>query len=506
MKRYIPYLILTFLFLGLGSCKKSYLDTEPSDQISSGKLFDNITNVRVALNGVYRLMYMQYSDQEQDGHPAIMIVMDFMGEDVVHTAAGTSYFRGAYKWTDHYSETNDLPYFSYRLYYRIISNVNRILDGIDTVPGITAEQKNPIVGECLAIRAWAHHMLVQLFAIRYDKGGVNVQLGVPIMVTYSEAPQPRAPVELVYAQINKDLDDAIVLLNGAPARGIYRTHVDKSVAQGFKARVALTQQNWPVAAAYALQALSGYQLMSNNAYLDGFSDMKNTEWMWGAHQLPEQLPAYGSFFAYMSSNFNSAHTRPNPKKINQLLYGMISDTDIRKKLFCNNVNDYINFPGVINAGTGSSEPSQVRALYMQKKFVVADPAVSAGDIPFMRAAEMYLIAAEAKAQQGLTQEAADILKPLAVNRDPAYETPQDLSLIKDFILQQRRIELWGEGFRFLDLKRLNSTMYREGTGTTSTLGTTASMTVPLGDNRWQFKIPRREMQANPFIGSSQQNP
>ncbi|RZK24116.1 MAG: RagB/SusD family nutrient uptake outer membrane protein, partial [Flavobacterium sp.] len=348
MKRYIPYLILTFLFLGLGSCKKGYLDTEPSDQISSGKLFDNISNVRVALNGVYRLMYMQYADQEQDGHAAIMIVMDFMGEDVVHTATGTTYFRGAYKWTDHRAETNDLPYFSYRLYYRIIANANRILDGIDTVPGITDEQKNPIKGECLAIRAWAHHMLVQLFGKRYavnnatgmPENGSN--LGVPIMTTYSEAPQPRATVDQVYAQKNKDLDEAIVLLNGAPARGIYRTHVDKSVAQGFKARVALTQQNWAVAAAYALEALKGYQLMSNAAYLDGFSDMKNSEWMWGAHQLPEQLPTYGSFYAYMSSNFNSAHTRPNPKKINQLLYASISDTDVRKKLFCNNVNDYVN--------------------------------------------------------------------------------------------------------------------------------------------------------------------
>lgn len=491
--------------MGLGSCKKGYLDTEPSDQISSGKLFDNISNVRVALNGVYRLMYMQYADQEQDGHAAIMIVMDFMGEDVVHTATGTTYFRGAYKWTDHRAETNDLPYFSYRLYYRIIANANRILDGIDTVPGITDEQKNPIKGECLAIRAWAHHMLVQLFGKRYavnnatgmPENGSN--LGVPIMTTYSEAPQPRATVDQVYAQINKDLDEAIVLLNGAPARGIYRTHVDKSVAQGFKARVALTQQNWAVAAAYALEALKGYQLMSNAAYLDGFSDMKNSEWMWGAHQLPEQLPTYGSFYAYMSSNFNSAHTRPNPKKINQLLYASISDTDVRKKLFCNNVNDYVNFPGVINAGTGLPEPSQVRALYMQKKFVVADPAVSAGDIPFMRVAEMHLIAAEAKAQQKLYQEAADLLKPLALNRDPLYETPQDLSRINDFILEQRRIELWGEGFRFLDLKRLDATMNRNGTGTTPTLGTTASMEVPTGDPRWQFRIPRREIQANPFM-------
>ena len=49
-------------------------------------------------------------------------------------------------------------------------------------------------------------------------------------------------------------------------------------------------------------------------------------------QLASQLPAYGSFFAYMSANFNSAHTRPNPKKINTKLYVALASTDIVKTL------------------------------------------------------------------------------------------------------------------------------------------------------------------------------
>jgi hypothetical protein len=43
---------------------------------------------------------------------------------------------------------------------------------------------------------------------------------------------------------------------------------------------------------------------------------------------------------------------------------------------------------------------------MHRKYLVKDPAVSAGDIPFMRVAEMYLIEAEARAQAG---QAADAL-------------------------------------------------------------------------------------------------
>lgn len=496
--------------LTLGACKKSYLDTTPSDQIDAAKIFDNINNVKVALNGIYRATYMQYSDQEQDGHPAIMIVMDFMGEDIVHTATGTVYFRGAYRWSDHRSELNDLPYFSYRLYYRIIANANILLEGIDRVPDATEAQKNVIKGECLALRGWAHFMLVQLFGKRYDAATLSdisspnsarTQLGVPVVTKYSLDPQPRNTVEEVYIQINKDLNQAITLLEGAPPRGLYRTHIDKSVAQGIKARVALTQQNWTDAAYYAQEALKGYQLMSSTAYLDGFSDMKNSEWMWGAHQLPEQLPAYGSFFAYMSSNFNSSHTRPNPKKISISLYNSLTNTDIRRKLFCDNINDYINFPGVIDASTGQPVTGQTRALYMQKKFVVADPAVSAGDIPYMRVAEMYLIAAEAKAKLGLLNEAADIIDVLAKNRDPNYTRPDNISDIGNdnngLIMMQRRIELWGEGFRFLDLKRLNLPLDRNGSGSTTTLARILSTAA--GSNTWQFLIPRREMQANPYM-------
>ena len=498
MNKKFLYTVFTLLLISLGSCKKSYLDTSPSDQIKSDRVFDNINNVRVNLNGIYRMLYMQYSNQEEDGQASMMIVFDFLGEDIVHTATGTSYFRGSYRWADHRSETNALPLFAYRMYYRILANVNMLLAGLDTVPDATTTEMNTVKGELLSLRAFSHFMLVQLFGQRYQNGDANDQLGAPLMTFYSEAPQPRATVAEMYTSINKDLNDAIGLLTGAPARGIYRTHIDKSVAHGLRARVALVQQDYDNAILHAKEARRGYTLMSNAAYLDGFTDMKNAEWMWGAHQLTEQLPTYGSFYAYMSSNFNSAHTRPNPKLINVLLYNSLTLTDVRRKLFCDDVNDYVNFPGVVNASTGQPEPQQVRRRLMHKKFVVADPAVSGGDIPFMRAAEMYLIEAEALAAKDLKQEALEVIKVLAMNRDSALDPLTiDVDDIVNYIDIQRRIELWGEGFRFLDLKRKNQELDRNGTGATTELG--QYLTRAAGGIWWQFKIPRREMQANPFI-------
>ena len=497
--KYFCYLASVFM-LTLTSCKKDYLNTQPTDQISEADAFTSIANARAALNGIYRGLYLQYASQSQDGHPDIMISMDFMGEDIVHFAEGTTYFRGSYRWVDHRSEASALNEWVYRFYYQMIANANMIITNIDAVPGGEPEKKD-IKGQALALRAWCHFNLVQLWGIRYDiTTKPNTQPGVPIVLKNSTDPLPRATVEENYTQINADLDEAITNLTGVSAR-INKTYINATVVKGFKARVALTMQDWTVAARYASEAKDG-TLMSNNDYLSGFNNLSNVEWMWGANQLPDQLPSFGSFFAYMSGNFNSAHTRPNPKLINSKLYALITPTDIRRKLWWDGTTaDLVNF-GVMNAASGKPEPSARTIRFMHRKFMVKDLNVSAGDIPFMRLAEMYLIEAEAKARDGQFAAAADVLFTLAKNRDPNYvRSIKTGQALLDDILIQRRIELWGEGFRFLDLKRTNSALDRTGTGATTTLATV--LAIPAGDKRWQFLIPRREIQTNPAILQNQ---
>ena len=65
------------------------------------------------------------------------------------------------------------------------------------------------------------------------------------------------------------------------------------------------------------------------------------------------------------------------------------------------------------------------------------------------------------------------------------------------ILLQRRIELWGEGFRFFDLKRTNAALDRTGANHISSVSGVSN--VPAGDKRWQWLIPIAEINANPLI-------
>ncbi|MRN16904.1 RagB/SusD family nutrient uptake outer membrane protein, partial [Riemerella anatipestifer] len=113
--------------------------------------------------------------------------------------------------------------------------------------------------------------------------------------------------------------------------------------------------------------------------------------------------------------------------------------------------------------------------------------------------EMYLIEAEALARLGKEPESKVVFTEFSKNRNPAYvaTTATGEAYINE-ILDSRRIELWGEGFRFLDLKRLNQPLNRTGSNHNSVVVNNV-FEVSAGDSRWTFLIPRRELNANPLI-------
>jgi hypothetical protein len=483
---YSTLFIAAFVLI-ISSCSKDYLETTPTDQVSSESVFTNTANALQALNGIHRSMYFQWANQGEAGEGSMNINRDMLGEDLVMTSSGNGWYNSTYQWLAHRTESGSTPYFPWRMYYRFIANANMIITNIDGATGNPADKKY-IKGEALTYRAWSHFQLVQLFGKRYDKTAVpNTQLGVPIMLTNNFAGQPRNTVEEVYTQINKDLDSAIVNLTGYN-RGTLKSHFNVSVVKGIKARVALTMQNYTLAATLAAEARVGFTLMTNATYQAGFNLYGNSEWIWGSTVVSDQTSYFYSFFAYMSYNFSSTNIRGNPKAINSTLYNLIPATDIRK--WCWDPAPAVGWMG--------NPTSFARFPYMNRKFKAVDGADSRGDVCYMRAAEMYLIEAEALARQGgQDAAAAAALFTLAKNRDPSYvlSTNTGAALINE-IMFQRRIELWGEGFRFTDLKRLNLPLDRTGANHNVTLCLITTMNIPAGDVRWEWLIPKDEINAN----------
>lgn len=489
MKKYI-YSLLVVGGMLFGSCQDEFLDTAPTDEVSADATVSTTSNALSLLNGIHRSLYYRksFGAQGRSGQGAIYIYMDALGEDqVVHRE---QWFNRVYKWTDGRNTTGSYNVYQWQFYYELIANANILINGIDAADGLP-EEKASIKSQALAYRAWCHYQLVQMYGGRYVVGGGNNQLGVPVKLNTTDLNLARASVEEVYTQINTDLDAALAGLNGYSRAN--KTHFNANVIAGLKARVALTQGNWTVAATMAAQARAGFSLMSQATYADGFrvDSEGNSEFMWASQIIADQTDKWGNFGAYMSRNFSSSAIRGNPRSINSLLYDKISATDVRKGLF-DPTGEHLNLPaGVSLLGSHARKP------YTSQKFIAVDNGDSRVDVPHMRAAEMYLIEAEALARQGGKDGlAAAALFTLASSRDSDYTLSVNTgaALIEE-ILVQRRVELWGEGFRFLDLKRLGLALDRTGANHISALADN-NMQIPASDLRWEWLIPQLEIDAN----------
>jgi hypothetical protein len=477
----------------LTGCSDDYLQTLPTNAVGEALINGSVNNLDVALNGAYRLIYKRADQQSEGGEGQMGIRRDLLGEDMLNTSSGNAWYQDEQKWVAH--RDPDAPRrtsgYPFRFYYPIILEANQVIGNIDNAVGNDEPLRISLKGEALTLRAWGHFQLVQLYGKRYQKGDANASPGVPYQELPGIEPLPRAAVEEVYTKINKDIDEAIELLKGATTRGI--THFTLKSAYGVKARIALTQQDYETAAGYAHQAIlqaekEGLSLQTGNQLLSGFSSIgDNNEWMWASQQNSDQNTYFASFFAYLSWNYNSTAIRINPKAINSNLYGKLQPTDIRVKWW----DPSGDLPGPT---TAFSTPE-----YQNRKFGLANPATSVGDVCYMRLSEMYLIKAEALARTGKTGEARETLATLILTRDPAYtlDALADDALTEE-IMTQRRIELWGEGFRFTDLKRLDLPLDRQGVPN-ATIDLCKVMYVAPGDVSWQWVIPVEELNANPLM-------
>ena len=483
-------LIIAGVLLLPQSCSEDFLEVAPTQSVAETDVFTTTQNAWAAINGVHRLMFQQHGSMDRAGQGAVMIYNNHMSEDLVPRT--TQWFVNAgTRWVALTSETAAHTWFRYRFYYLLISNSNMIIHNVMGADGPLRDREF-ILGQALAYRAFAHHNLVQYYADRYDwNNKPNNQLGVPLMLEPTSEGQPRETVEAVYASIMEDFSRAIELLDGKTVNwdtNTPKSHITATVARGLKARAALTMGNWTLAAQLANQARQGQVLMTGDNLLAGFSNYTLPEIIWSPYHQEDQTTYFHSFFAFMSYNFNSTNIRTNPKAILDRLYHQIPDTDIRKQWFAETA-----------AEARPRIPGNYTAVdYHSFKFQSVASGDSRGDIPFMRTAELILMEAEALARLGQNAQAAQVLYELVSTRDPEYtlSTNTGQALLEE-VWTQRRIELWGEGHRFLDLKRNNLPLDR--TNSNHNPAISIVMELPAGHPHWTSLFPRAELERNEHI-------
>jgi hypothetical protein len=331
------------------------------------------------------------------------------------------------------------------------------------------------MGQAYALRAYAYFNLIRFYQQTY-KGHENAP-GVPVYTeptTNKSEGKPRGTVADVYLQIDSDIEKALQLLNpdvAAPRSHI--SHLDYYSVNGIKANIALEKNDWATAESAAVIAMSGGTTMLTRTQLDNgfaFNDAKASTVLWGSQIIAEQTDGYQSFFGHMDAS-TSFYAETSRKCISSWLYNQMSDNDVRK-------NKWWLGPIQEDAGIGPE------LSYNQFKFQFSDPTSALGDLIYMRHEEMMLIKAEAMCMQGKYPQAKSVLNELMAERNPDYDissltnsntlttsdpngptTPANGSVtLLDEIILQRRIELWGEVGRIMDIKRLKTGFSRNFAG------------------------------------------
>ncbi len=492
--------------LTLSSCGEDYITVDPTD-VATGEQIDDLATknpdklmivIDPLLAGMYNYMN-QYNTQGSSstvhndfGLTSFFHLGDVMTDDLAFEVQGSGWFTFDYQF-QYRGEQYIRTFMYWNFFYTLINKSNDIIRKIPE--GVESAEINAAKGQALAIRGMAYYYLISMYQQTYSSlPDPATALGVPLIYTPNEGESRlnRVPVAEVYAQAEADLKNGISLLEGFKRKA--KTSINKEVAQMLLSRIYLNMERWQEAAdlAHAARTNSDAQLMSlSEIATDGFNNINNKEWMWGADITGETTTMFASLFSFLCSyDAGYGGAVGQYRKIDARLFSNFSETDARRKQFAN--------PGekvVITYDTGDRQVPDYTNLKFKKV------AGWEADYVFMRLSEAYLTEAEALAHLNKNGEAASVLKELMVNRDPSWNKT---SVTVDEVYTQRRLELWGEGFSFFDHLRLKKDIIRNYEGSNHWVG--GRLDFKAGDWTLLYQIPRREFQENDQMDESEQNP
>ncbi|WP_316797852.1 RagB/SusD family nutrient uptake outer membrane protein [Pedobacter frigidisoli] len=492
----------------LSSCKKEWLETEPTSSTSTATVFETTANAKLAINGLAKLMTTQYlSSQGFNGEGTIkMYYGNYPGNNFfVNLSGWATIINGTLN--ENVSSTYD--YYPWYYYYMIIGNANAIANNIDAASGPYAD-KQFIKAQALTYRAYCYMMLAQLYGNRWSDSNNGSTPGLVLRTESTTGDMARSTLLETYNLIYSDLNQAISLYASSGKSRTTNYEVNANVAYAIYARAALNRQDYANAESYAVKARTGYALMSVADYKAGFSNA-TSEWIWSSYGASDETLYYYSYFSYMAYNSSASAVRSTPKCISKELFDQIPATDIRKSLFLDPTGySYTTSTGV--AGTALKarafvlypniySTSTVYA-YMQFK-VAANDQPGVGNLNHFRSSEMYLIEAEAKYFQN--KDAASIQNLLielnkTSKRDESYTNTKTGAALLGEIKKYRAIELWGEGFDWFDMKRWGDSIVRKAYANGGNFITSLAITIlPTDNNKWTWKIPLKETDNNHLV-------
>lgn len=396
--------IIGSLLLFTASC--NVLDVEPQSSIPASEVFKDKKGIQRGINGAYSgLQSLSYYGRNYG------IFADLAADNLVHPPNATSVNFAEIDNNSILPENESVDGI-WTVIYDGINVANNVIVEVPNISDMSETEKNVALGELYFIRALHHFNLLNYF------GAIPVKTTPTIGV--EQVNVPRDEVGVVFAAIISDLLFAVEHL---PAGGS-KIKASQNAAKALLARVYLYQKDYANAARYANDVINSnqYQLLPNYASI--FTDEETAESIFEVD------------FVALDRNRIAEYNFP---------------------LNLNGRREVAPSDDLISKYTAGDERLPASISYsgtLPYAIKYDDLSTGSDNVIVLRLAEMYLIRAEATAQQsGDIQKVKDDINTIRSRANLAATNANTQANLLATIELERRLEFAFEGHRWFDLVR-----------------------------------------------------
>jgi hypothetical protein len=487
--------IAAFILILSGSCT-DFLDENLEGTYSSATFYKTEAHAQLAITGIYNTTSFVSTDNK------LWVIGDVASDDA--TKGGGAGDQSDIQFIDEFSYTrsNGVLDRIWKRYYEGISRANYLLyygANIDMDENL----KSRILGEAKFLRAYFYFNIVNIF------GDVPLKLNPPL--SESDINKPKSSALEVYAQIEKDLTEAIPVLEKTYT-GSNEGRATKGAALGLLAKTYLYQKKWTdvLTVIAQIDQLGVYSLQKvyKNNFID--STQNNSESLFEIQHLSNQSPKTGSYLnQYFSPSTDNGYFFDAP------LQDFVNEFETTAGLVVDPRLDYtVGRAGQKWINGENFDPSWSATGFLNKKHVQPkkeEPIIGDASLNYvyLRYADILLMKAEALNESSQTPSALAPLNAVRKRARESYLYDKDLpgfgavpanllpdiastnqQTVRDAIRHERRVELGLEFHRYFDLIRYGqqaADAVLTGTGFT------------YNNNQGRFLIPQSELDTNPAI-------
>ncbi len=511
------YSILTLAAtLSLAGCvEETFPESEyaTEDQMSNAGLLSAVDG----LNSQYAQGYLVYEGEqvhETDmAYPQFMIAQTEMLGDMYPLGSNSGYdwYRNYNTFSASYGENSYMSYLPWRTLYMFVKGAN---DAIKTFKAIDNPKTDDInyAAQAYGYRAYAYYMLMVFFEpvenIYTDCSSV---LGLTVPIVTDETSEevannnPRATHEKMVEFILSDLNKAAELFEQTKYVAKNHTAPDLAVINALKAKVYLWDEQYDMAyesanTAITLAEKNGAKMMTQSELTNPSSAFTTATagWMWYTHYSAENMGNLCNFVGWMSGEADWGYSSLTNPAIDKSLYDKMGINDYRRKQFLDPDRKRGDYETCRDEEWLADMPDHLALKFRcaggdYKTYSVG----GATDVPIMRLEEMYLVRAEAAGMsKGYAAGVKELETWVQTYRDPAYKckatSEREMQIA---VLDQMRLEFWGEGNAFPSAKRIKPGVMQYYTDTNAPASIFYINAEGIKPN-WNLVIPNYEIQSN----------